>query len=90
MKSTRLIEIGRESASKPNLLSFLRAWGGLTFLFLSLFLFLSCPVLATAAGDGALDPTFNNFGGVQKIPYIRNQVDYLTKLALLALPPAFL
>lgn len=31
------------------------------------------------AGDGALDPTFNNFGaGVQKIPYVYGQADYLS------------
>ena len=77
MKSIRLIAIGRESSSKSSLVSFLRACGGLTFLLLALFLFLAHPVLATAASDGAPDPTFNNFKGVQKIPYVYGQVDYV-------------
>ena len=77
MKSIRLIAIGRESSSKSSLVSFLRACGGLTFLLLALLLFLALPVLATAASDGAPDPTFNNFKGVQKIPYVYGQADYV-------------
>ena len=77
MKFIRLIAIGRESSSKSSLVSFLRACGRLTFLLLALLLFLDLPVLATAASDGAPDPTFNNFKGVQKIPYIYGQADYV-------------
>lgn len=54
-----------------------RTWRPLTVCLAALGLLLSL-LSPVAAGDGALDPTFPNFGGVQKIPYIRNQADYVT------------
>ena len=78
MKSVQLSEIGRESSSMPNLVSFFRACGRLTSLLSALFLFLALPVLATAASDGSLDPTFNKFTGVSKLPLIYGQADWTT------------
>ena len=57
-----------------------QAWRGLTVLLLVLGLALAWLSPAAAAGDGALDPSFNigsgQFSGVQIIPEIRGQFFY--------------
>ncbi len=63
--------------AKTHLPGLRRTWRLLTVCLAALGLLLVF-LSPAAAGDGALDPTFNNFGGVQKIPLLRNQADYVT------------
>jgi len=64
--------------AKTHLPGLRRPWCLLTVCLAALGLLLAF-LGPAAAGDGALDPTFNNFGaGVQKIPYVYGQADYLS------------
>ncbi|MCX5891281.1 MAG: delta-60 repeat domain-containing protein [Deltaproteobacteria bacterium] len=63
--------------AKTHLPGLRRTWRLLTVCLAALGLLLAF-LSPAAAGDGALDPTFNNFKGVQKLPILRNQADYVT------------
>ena len=63
--------------AKTHLPGLRRTWRLLTVCLAALGLLLAF-LSPAAAGDGAPDPTFNNFGGVQKIPYVYGQADYVS------------
>ena len=79
MKSYQSLGVGPAALSpkSPYSVSLLLSWCR-PLLLLVAFCLSMAVVMPAWAGDGSLDPTFSNLGaGVQKIPIIQGQIDYL-------------
>ena len=78
MKPKRLIDGGVvEGASKPNPMRLPRTCCRLTLALWAICLVMIL-VMPANAGDGALDPAFSKFTGVNKNPYLYGKADWTT------------